>query len=132
MTDFRTIPNPALLPVVRSPVLMNEIRGMPCALRVASFVPGRRCSGIETVVGCHLPGFGKGVSYKNTDLAVCAGCAACHDILDGRDGEAADYIMRHYPSAFQEQINRALQETHARLVGLGVIIVKGNTNGYLA
>lgn len=126
MTDYRTITNPALLPVVRSPRLMSEIKGMPCDLRIASFVPGRRCAPAETVVGCHLPGYGKGVSHKNTDLAVVAGCSACHDILDGRDSEAAEYIIKKYPGAFWERLNRGLQETHARLVGLGIIIVKGN------
>lgn len=125
MTDYRTITNPALLPVVRSESLMQAINGMPCSLRIASFLPGRRCAPAETVVGCHLPGIGKGVGHKNSDLSVVAGCAACHDILDGRDRAGADYVAAHYPAALQERLNRALQETHSRLVGLGIISVKG-------
>lgn len=126
MTDYRTIANPALLPAVRSGRLMSEIRGMPCALRIASFVLGRSCAHQDTVVGCHLPGIAKGTSHKNSDLFVVAGCATCHDILDGRDRTAADYIASHYPAAFQERLNRALQETQSRLVGLGIISVAGN------
>ena len=125
MTDYRTITNPALLPTVRSEPLMQAIEGMPCSLRIASFVPGLRCAPPETVVGCHLPGISKGVGHKNTDLAVAAGCSVCHDILDGRDRARSDYIAANYPAALQERLNRALQETQARLVGLGIITVKG-------
>lgn len=128
MTDYRTIANPALLPAVRSDRLMSEIRGMPCALRISSFVPGRRCSGPETVVGCHLPGIAKGTSHKNSDLFVAAGCQSCHDILDFRDKQAAEYIAAHYPAAMQERLLRGLQETMSRLVGLGIITVAGNKN----
>lgn len=118
--------NPDLLPKVRSEAIMRAMRGMPCALRVASFLPGGKCAARDTVVGCHLPTIGKGVATKVSDLFVAAGCARCHDIVDGRDLPARDYIMAKYPTAYMERLMRAGHETQARLVALGIIAVKGD------
>lgn len=111
--------NPYLLPKIRSPALMASMDGMPCTLRIASFIPGRKCSHQSTVVGCHLPTIGKGMGTKVTDLAVTAGCQACHDLLDGRDRAGADYLIANYPTAVQARMTDALVETHARLVVAG-------------
>lgn len=114
-----TIQNPMLLPKVRSPRLMALMGTFPCCLRIASFVPGKRCSHQETVVGCHLPTIGKGIATKVTDLAVAAGCYSCHEILDGRDKAAWAYLMDNYPGAVNARLLDALVETHARLIAAG-------------
>lgn len=116
-----TIQNPHMLPKVRSPELMRLCReeiGI-CTLRLASFIPGRTCSHPSTVCGCHLPTIGKGIATKVTDLAVAAGCKACHAILDGPDKAGREYIAKHYPTAAQARITDALVETHARLIAAG-------------
>lgn len=108
--------NPHMLPKIRSPRLMKAMKGMPCTLRIAGFVPGCSCASDDTVVGCHLPVIGKGVSTKVTDLAVAAGCYACHRIIDGQDKKAWDYLAKNYPAAVAERMLNALVETHARLI----------------
>lgn len=113
------IQNPHCLPKIRSESLMRTVGTFPCTLRIASFIPGRTCSHQSTVVGCHLPTIGKGVATKVTDLAVVAGCQACHDLLDGRDRAGADYLTEKYAAAVQARITDALVETHARLIAAG-------------
>lgn len=121
------ITNPQLLPKVRSEAIMQAMQHFPCALRISSFIPGRKCAPQATVVGCHLPTIGKGMGTKVTDLAVAAGCQHCHDLLDGRDRAGADYLMQNYPTAVATRITDALVETQARLVGMGIITVEGGT-----
>lgn len=113
------IQNPQLLPKVRSESLMQMMQHMPCTLRIASFIPGRKCAPQSTVVGCHLPTIGKGMSTKVTDLAVAAGCQHCHDLLDGRDRAGRDYLIEHCSAAVATRMTDALVETHARLIELG-------------
>lgn len=116
------IHNPHLLPKVRSKAMMRAIRDMPCALRIASFVPGLTCSGQDTVVPCHLDRtIGKGMGTKVSDLMVAAGCARCHDILDGRDRSAREYVLNQYPAALADRMLRGLAETQARWVGMGLM-----------
>jgi hypothetical protein len=119
------ITNPALLPKVRSEAIMQAANGQPCSLRIASFIPGRKCAPAATVVGCHLPTIGKGMGTKVTDLAVAFGCQACHDLLDGRDRAGAEYLIQNFPTAVATRLTDALVETHARLVGMGIITVEG-------
>jgi len=118
------IQNPQLLPKVRSQAIMQAANGQPCSLRIASFV-GLQCSGSHTVVGCHLPVVGRGVSTKATDLAVAFGCQTCHDILDGRNQNAQAVIIDKYATALATRLLNALVETQARLVGMGIITVEG-------
>ena len=113
----------ALLPKVRSPALMAAIQGMPCSLRLASF-GGMSCASQKTVVGCHVGSVGKGMSTKVSDLMVAAGCATCHDLLDRRNREGMNLADR-YPAAWPSQILRAVAETQARLVEMGIIVVLG-------
>lgn len=119
---------PDMLPKVRSEDLMRAMAGYPCTLRVASFVPGLSCAAQATVVGCHLPVFGKGIGTKVTDLAVAAGCAACHDIVDGRNLDAQSFIHDRYPTAFVQRLLNGLVETHAMLVRDGIVQI---SNGRL-
>ena len=113
---------PHLLPKVRSDLLMSVMSHYPCTVRIASFAPGHTCSAQSTVVGAHLPVIGKGVATKVTDLAVVACCAACHDMLDGRDPRGAQ-VAALYPALYHMRLLNALVETHAMLVRDGVIVV---------
>ena len=114
--------NPHLLPKVRSTALLQAVRGMPCALRIASLYPGHTCAGVDTVVPCHLDRtIGKGMGTKVSDLFVAAGCLHCHDIIDGRDRMRRDWIMETYPAAYAERLIKGLSETQARWVGMGLI-----------
>lgn len=118
--DYR----PHLLNKVRSKAIMAEMANFPsCTLRIASFIPGGHCAGRDTLVGCHLPTIGKGISTKVTDLSVACGCSRCHDILDGRDQNAQEYIANKYPTAMMERLLNGLVETHSILLQRGIITV---------
>ena len=116
--------NPSLLPKIRSRPLLDACKDMPCCLRVASFIPGHKCSAVDTVVGCHVGNLGRGMGTKVSDLSVAAGCHACHDLLDGRDNRVR-WIIDQYPFAFAERLMHGVFETQARWVGMGLIEVKG-------
>ena len=117
-----TIINPHMLPKVRSKSLRDACRKYPCSLRIASF-GGMRCAHQSTVVGCHLPSFGKGVSTKVSDLFIAAGCQVCHDLLDGRDPRGF-VIAETYPAAFAERIMLAHHETLMRWWVDEILIIK--------
>lgn len=119
------ITNPHMLPKIRSRKLLDACRHMPCTIRVASFVPGKRCSCQDTVVGAHLPVMGKGVGTKVSDLFVAAACMACHDIIDGRDRSGKDYIEANYPAAYANRLMLGLAETQSRWIGMGLISIPG-------
>lgn len=120
MTDYR----PDRLQKVRSKLIMATASGSPCTLRIASFIPGRRCSGPETTVAAHLPiGWGKGTSTKVTDMATAFSCSVCHDIVDGRDMEARDSLMERHGAAVLMRYLCALTETHALLINEGIIVI---------
>lgn len=114
----------AFLPKIRSRALRQAIAGMPCALRLATFI-GQPCAPQSTVVGAHLPVVGgKGMGTKVSDLEIVAACVTCHDLLDGRDHRGLA-IREREPVAFHLQLIRAGAETRARLVEAGVIRVEG-------
>jgi hypothetical protein len=121
-----TILNPHMLPKVRSPALMAGVRGMPCALRLGTFL-GRPCAPSDTVVACHLPVFGKGVATKVSDLFTVAGCSSCHEILDGSLGVE---LRKRDPFAYMQRLLFALCETQARHVAEGRISVPDNQKGH--
>lgn len=121
MNEFTRIHNPMMLPKVRSDAIMAAAEGSPCTLRIASFIPGRRCTGQDTTVGTHLPIWGKGTSTKVTDMAVAFGCHACHDIIDGVDQEARRYLAEKFGAAMTERMLHGLTETHALLIDRGII-----------
>lgn len=115
--------NPHMMTKVRSEAIMKSGKGSPCKLRIASFIPGRRCASDETTTNNHIPVGGKGMSTKETDLATAHGCDACHAILDGRDRDGLNYIQKHYPAALLDRVLRGIIETHASLVDDRIIII---------
>lgn len=108
---------PVLLPKVRSDALMNAAHGMPCSLRL----PGICNHNSATTVMCHLPGIGKSVASKVSDLHTAFGCSACHTAIDTfgweRRGLSAAVVL--------DAMLRGHAETQARLVALGIITIKG-------
>lgn len=114
--------NPHMLPKIRSKSVMSSAAGKPCTLRVSSLVPGHRCSGADTVVGVHLPIWGKGTSTKVTDAAVVYGCYNCHAIVDGVDLARGAYLRDHYPVAVVERMLHALTETQAMQIEAGILV----------
>lgn len=113
----------ALLPKLRSDALIMATHDMPCSLRIASFL-GRPCSGSIMAVHLDMVG-GKGIGTKVSDLAVAAGCDACHRLLDGRDGAGWSALMEGNRAAVLDRCIRGLAETQARLLEAGIITVKG-------
>ena len=117
--------NPVMLKKVRCSTLLDATRYMPCTLRIASFVPGMKCSGRDTVVPCHCGNVGKGMSTRVSDMMIAAGCHICHDILDGRREGDRDYIMKNYPAAVMHRIMSGVFETQAMLIEMGLIVIPG-------
>ena len=117
-----SVTNPHMLPKIRSDKLLDAIRDMPCTLRVSSFMPSWQCADQSTVVPCHLDRtIGKGIGTKVSDLFVAAACIHCHNIMDGRDRTAVDYIMEHYPAAVMQRMLAGLAETQSRWVEMGLL-----------
>lgn len=67
-----------LLPKVRSQALRDSAEGMECSLRL----PGICNHNPETTVLAHLPGIGKSMASKVSDLHCAFACSACHDAID--------------------------------------------------
>lgn len=118
--------NPHMLPKVRSNDLRQSIGGLllgqegefPCSFRLAPLL-GYPCSP-GTVVGAHLPTFGKGASTKVSDLFMGAGCDRCHAIIDQVGADAINFAER-YPDVFYDAIMRGHHETLSRWVQMGLI-----------
>ncbi len=115
---------PALLPKIRSEALLQAVRGMPCTLRVASFIPGHRCAPDSTVVPCHVGRVGKGMATKVSDLFVAAGCMHCHDLVDMRDSRWK-YLADHHGAQVHQRVLAGLMETQTMLVMRGAIVIPG-------
>lgn len=113
---------PHLLPKVRSEAIMSGVRGYPCTLRISNFIPGHRCAGHGTVVGCHTGSLGKGKSTKTSDLEIVAACVNCHALLDMVDPRWFD-ILESDPVGVLKRIMTAGAETRAMLIRDGVIVV---------
>lgn len=90
--------------------LRDSARGQQCTLRLYGCLYNP-----DTVVLCHVPGTGmKGTGMKTLDVCAVFGCYNCHAIIDGRkDGEWS-----------YKDIVRALAETWAKWIELGIVIVK--------
>lgn len=117
--------NPNNLPKVRSKKIMRApvlIADMPCSLQISSLIPGHRCSGADTHVMAHLPGIGKGISTKTSDITAVCACAHCHDLLDRRDRRIS-FIEDNYPLALADRLIRAIQITLAWHIIEGNIVV---------
>ena len=114
--------NPYMLPKVRSESLRQACQHMPCTLRISSFIPGFRCSGDDTVVGCHIDkAIGKGTGTKVSDLFMAAACLHCHDLIDRRNIPGWAYIVEKYPAAVMERLLKGVAETQSRWVQMGLI-----------
>jgi len=101
---------------VRSETLMASAKGQPCAVRlpmVCTFNPA------QTVLA-HLPGIGKGMSTKGSDIHAAFACAACHDGIDRRVPQPAH--LRD--SIILDAMLRGLAETQARWVEMGLLTAK--------
>ncbi len=114
--------NPELLPKIRSDRIKQAVQGMPCTLRISSFLSGHKCSDQSTVIPAHVRSFGKGVNTKVSDLHVIAACLHCHDLLDGRDGKW-EILLDRYPAAVLQRVINAIYETQNMMLSVGAIIV---------
>lgn len=109
------ITNPVLLPKVRSKALMASASGQPCSLRL----PGVCSHDAATTVLAHLPGNGKSMASKVSDLHAAFACSACHDCIDRHT-----YEKRGLTAAIVlDAMLRGHGETVARWVGMGLISV---------
>ena len=116
---------PDMLVKVRSRQLLDAVALMPaCTLRISGMIPGHSCSSERTLVPCHTPTIGKGMSTKTSDLFVACGCSHCHDLLDGRDSRQA-YLIENYSTALVERVMAGIHETQSMLVEMGIITVAG-------
>lgn len=86
--------------------LRKLARGRDCQIRV----PGVCLRTTETVVLCHyrMSRF-SGMSLKSPDWCGAYGCAACHDIVDGRTGDWAQYTLVLRKLFLAEAVLRTLQ-----------------------
>ncbi len=108
---------PVLLPKIRATAIMQAAQGMPCSLRL----PGICNHNNATTVMAHLPGIGKSMGSKVSDLHTAFACSACHTAIDTHS-----YENRGLTGAMVlDAMLRGHAETQARLVGLGIIKVKG-------
>lgn len=118
------ITNPHLLVKVRSELLKAACRGMPCTLRLGTFLNMPCHHGDSEAV--HLdgmaPALGKGQGTKVSDLNMVAGCRLCHSLLD-RSHHGWQVLVDKYPAAVLRQIHLAHMETIARWVSAEVLIV---------
>ncbi len=111
--------NPALLPKVRSQAIMDSAQGMPCSLRL----PGICNHNDATTVLCHLPGIGKSMGSKVSDIHGAFGCSACHDAIDRHT-----YEKRGLTAAIVlDAMLRGHAETQAHWVQMGLLSVKNMT-----
>jgi hypothetical protein len=64
------------------------------------------------------------MSTKVTDMAAASGCQICHDILDGRDTEAWEWLRKNAEAAMLGRMLDGLTETHSLLLTDGIITIK--------
>lgn len=99
----------------------KNIDHMGCTLRIASFIPGLRCSGHDTRVMAHPDKVGgKGMATKPNDLSASCGCFECHRLLDQPSPEEAAILMK-YAAAVEHRLRSAVDETQRFLVWEGII-----------
>jgi hypothetical protein len=109
--------NPALLPKIRAPLIMSAAAGQPCSLRL----PGICNHNPTTTVTAHLPGIGKSMGSKVSDLHTAFACSACHTAIDTFGWEKRGLTA----AVVLDAMLRGHAETQARLVGMGIISVEG-------
>lgn len=97
----------------KSQKIRNSACGEKCTLRISN-----DCQDGETVVLCHV-GRSRGTGLKAHDVLAVFGCAACHDIIDGRVNGG---LNKH---ELNTEILRALEETLLIQFAKGNLIMKG-------
>lgn len=101
---------------IESKAMRQSARGEVCTLQIMGVCRGDS----STTVLCHLPDESHGLARKSDDVSSCYGCAACHDVIDGR---------RKWPEAEKAQadwyLRRAQVRTIRRMVDKGIINIKG-------
>lgn len=95
--------------------IRRAARGQDCTLQfpaVCNFDPA-------TTVLCHSNYLadGKGMGLKAPDTAAAFGCAACHDVLDGRRPRPVEMTAEKMKTRFYT----AVEHTHDVLRSLGLI-----------
>lgn len=95
--------------------IRRAARGQDCTLRlpgVCNFDP-------DTTVLCHSNYLadGKGMGLKAPDTAAAFGCAACHDVLDGRRPRPEGFSRLDLEGAFYA----GMHLTHRILAPMGLI-----------
>jgi hypothetical protein len=95
--------------------IRRAARGQDCTLQfpaVCNFDPA-------TTVLCHSNYLadGKGMGLKAPDTAAAFGCAACHDVLDGRRPRPVEMTAENMKTRFYT----AVKHTHDVLRSLGLI-----------
>ncbi len=103
----------AFLPKVRSDMIMSSALGQPCSLRL----PGICNHNPETTVMGHLPGIGKSLSSKVSDLHGAFVCSACHDAIDRHTYEKRGLTA----TIVLDAMLRGHCETQARWVDMGLL-----------
>ncbi len=105
-----------LLPKIRSQLLRDSANGMPCALRLPAICNHNP----ETTVLAHLPGIGKSMGSKVSDIHSAFACSACHDAIDRHT-----YEKRGLTNAMVlDAMLRGHGETQAWWVKMGLLTVK--------
>ena len=92
--------------------LRDSARGEECTLQIHPYCNQNP----ETVVLCHLPS-GSGMGQKSPDYFAVYGCSSCHDIIDGRNSNAADDVKYEVEAIMR----RALFRTWERMINKGMI-----------
>lgn len=100
---------------IRSNAVRDSAAGEPCTFQVSGVCNCRT----DTTVLCHLPDESHGMSKKADDLSAAYGCAACHDVIDGRVPRAWS------PGEREFYMRRANIRTLRRLRDKGLLIIKG-------
>lgn len=96
--------------------ITDSARGEECTLMIAPY-----CNhNTETVVLCHLPSLGHGMSLKSPNHWAVYGCSSCHDILDQRNPQAIRSIGWE---EITQCMLRALYRTQQRLIDKGLMKV---------
>jgi hypothetical protein len=95
--------------------IRRAAHGQDCTLQF----PGICNHACETTVLCHSNYLrdGKGMGLKAPDTAAAFGCAACHDVLDGRRPRPSGMTALDLETAFYA----AVQRTHVILKEKGLL-----------
>lgn len=97
--------------------ITKSARGEECSLRLGW------CSSSETVVLAHI-GRDRGMGIKCSDHFAVYACSNCHDIIDGRTSLHAVESCHHDTLNLDREKLRALEETQAKLINKGLLMIK--------